>query len=164
MSPEQIRELANDPLFTVGSHTCDHPFLPRCTPHEATRQIAENKAWLEATSGAACELFSYPHGAFTESLAETCHRLGFRFAFSVERTELPVTDMSMPRVGVYKPSTAVLHFKAACGGALYSKPIAHLRSGLRAPTAAAAMLLQGTRSWLHPAPAAKRGENGAESN
>ena len=128
MTPDQLREMANDPLFTIGAHTCDHPALPRCTPQEAERQIAENKAWLEATTGVACDLLAYPHGAFTQPIAEICRKLGFRFAFA-DRSQVAETDMNISRVGVYKPSAAVLHMKILCGGGVReSWPVRRLRT------------------------------------
>lgn len=128
MRPEQIRQLADDPLFTVGGHTCDHPFLTRCTPEEVERQIMENKVWLEAITGKSCDVFAYPHGVFTAPIADTCRRIEFRYAFAVERRHLPETAMSVTRVGVYRLSPAVLGVRVACGRLLYTWPIKQLRS------------------------------------
>ena len=48
MTPEQLAHLAAEPLFSIGAHTADHPFLSRCEAAERQRQIHSNREWLEA--------------------------------------------------------------------------------------------------------------------
>ena len=47
MTAAHVAELDADDLFSVECHTVDHPYLTRCKPQEAERQIAQNKADIE---------------------------------------------------------------------------------------------------------------------
>jgi peptidoglycan/xylan/chitin deacetylase (PgdA/CDA1 family) len=115
MTAEQVGELGRDPLFTIGGHTVDHPFLTQCDPHEAGLQIANNKQWLERLCGAECQVFAYPAGDYSESVMEQCRAAGFSSAFSVaskiERSE----KFEIPRIGIYYPSLNELGFKIRWG-------------------------------------------------
>lgn len=64
MSAEQVRELAGNPLFSLGVHAVDHPFLTRGEQEEVERQIADNKEWLERVSKRECDAIAYPLGDY----------------------------------------------------------------------------------------------------
>ena len=115
MTAEQVSELAHDPLFTIGGHTVDHPFLTQCEPHEAVLQIANNKQWLERTCGAECRVFAYPAGDYNELVMEQCRAAGFSSAFSVTSRIGHVENFEIPRIGIYYPSLNELGFKIRWG-------------------------------------------------
>jgi len=111
MTAEQVRELGKDPLFTVGAHTVDHPYLTRCDTEEAERQISENKTWLERVTGSTCDLFAYPLDDFDSNILEQCRRIGFQQTFSVRRNRVSLAQFATPRVGVYSTSLYALGIK-----------------------------------------------------
>jgi peptidoglycan/xylan/chitin deacetylase (PgdA/CDA1 family) len=117
MTREQLRELANDPLFIVGGHTIDHPILPLCTLDEARRQLDENKRLLEQVTGQACDTFAHPLGKYDKPVLELCEELGFRSGFGVFGN--PHGDrwshLTLERIGIYKGSTLGLLAKAYAG-------------------------------------------------
>ena len=115
MTPEQVHELGNDPLFTVGGHTVDHPYLTRCDSQEVFRQVWSNKSWLEHMIGRKCDLFAYPLGDFDSDVLEQCRQLEFRQAFATEWGGVRDGQFAIRRVGIYRGATALLRIKVRCG-------------------------------------------------
>src|SRR5262249_29483165 len=136
MLPEQIRDLAQDPLFTVGAHTVDHPQLTRCEPDGVARQLAHNKAWLESVTAKVCDQFSYPEADFDRSVLEQCRRLGFQQAFGTERISIVDDRFAIRRIGVYSRSLVPLGVKLWCGHWLPVTNIHKLLAFARNPMAA----------------------------
>lgn len=81
---EEVRELHDNYMCTIGSHTIDH-----CCCHgrqnmdTLIRQIVDSKKAIEAHTGRECNYFAYPNGDFTETsdklVAET-YKMGFSTA------------------------------------------------------------------------------------
>jgi peptidoglycan/xylan/chitin deacetylase (PgdA/CDA1 family) len=115
MSAEQAGELAADPLFSVGAHTVDHPFLTRCEPAEALRQISENRQWLEAACGRPCHAIAYPSGAYNRTIVDLCRSAGFTRGYAVATPAGQQSDLALSRIGIYSESTDVLGFKVMWG-------------------------------------------------
>jgi hypothetical protein len=85
--------------------------------------VLENKRWLERVTGKNCAFFAYPHGAFTKDTMELCENLRFRYAFGLERNSSPITHLSIPRVGIYRPSVVALSIKLLSASKMFGKPI-----------------------------------------
>jgi peptidoglycan/xylan/chitin deacetylase (PgdA/CDA1 family) len=115
MTPEQIGDLASDPLFTVGAHTVDHPLLSRCAPHEAVRQIQENKSWLEQITDRPCIAIAYPSGNYDASVLEACRELGFSRGYATTPMFGRDRELEIPRMGIYAASLDALGFKIHWG-------------------------------------------------
>jgi peptidoglycan/xylan/chitin deacetylase (PgdA/CDA1 family) len=62
MTWDEIRELATDPLVTIGAHTRRHMALAKLTQSEATLEIEEGLRRLEAELGRPVEHLSFPYG------------------------------------------------------------------------------------------------------
>jgi peptidoglycan/xylan/chitin deacetylase (PgdA/CDA1 family) len=58
----EAREMAADPLVTIGAHTITHRPLSRLLPDVALREIRVGRARLEAELGVAVDHFAYPFG------------------------------------------------------------------------------------------------------
>jgi len=139
MTPEQIGDIARNPLFTVGVHTVDHPFLTLCDRAEATRQIEENRGWLQSISGQPCDSIAYPVSDFNADVLQQCNDLGFRSGFSVEQRIEGDARLQLPRVGVYYPSLAELGCKVRWGAMvtrLKRPPLSAMESRSVSPAAA----------------------------
>jgi peptidoglycan/xylan/chitin deacetylase (PgdA/CDA1 family) len=118
MSEEQVGELSADPLFGVGAHTVDHPFLTRCEPEEACRQIVENATWLEQVTGSPCTTLAYPAGDYDAGVVRQAKRNGFSTAYAVIPRGCGESMLEIPRVGIYGASQNVLGCKATWGNAM----------------------------------------------
>jgi peptidoglycan/xylan/chitin deacetylase (PgdA/CDA1 family) len=62
MNWEEIRQLAADPLVTIGAHTRRHYALAKLTLAEARAEIVESVRRLEREIAKPCWHFSYPYG------------------------------------------------------------------------------------------------------
>jgi glycosyltransferase involved in cell wall biosynthesis/peptidoglycan/xylan/chitin deacetylase (PgdA/CDA1 family) len=80
LSPEQIREIAQYPEITFGSHSCSHPILWQCTPEEAQFEMEESKRILEEWTGRPVTSFAYPFGAVTQRVAGFARAAGYTLA------------------------------------------------------------------------------------
>lgn len=118
MTSDQLRRLASNPLFEIGAHTADHPFLTMCDDAEMWWQLEQGKARIEQHSGRPCKLFAYPSDDHDDRVRDACRQIGFSAAFSVHRTSQRVRQFTVPRVGVYYPALPELGFKVRWNGAL----------------------------------------------
>ena len=62
MNWDEIRQLASDPLVTIGAHTRRHYALAKLTLADARAEIGESVRRLEREIGQPCRHFSYPYG------------------------------------------------------------------------------------------------------
>lgn len=62
MDWDELRDLAKDPLVTIGAHTRSHLALGKLTIAESQFEIASSVARIERELGRACRHFSYPYG------------------------------------------------------------------------------------------------------
>jgi peptidoglycan/xylan/chitin deacetylase (PgdA/CDA1 family) len=118
MTLEQIAELAADPLFEVGMHTADHPYLSKCSSQEIATQLADNKQWIESLTGKPCRSVAYPLGDFNGGVLDECGKLRVQYGFSTDRRLEGDPDLQIPRVGIYQTSVNELGFKVCWGSLL----------------------------------------------
>ncbi|MEO7841426.1 MAG: polysaccharide deacetylase family protein, partial [Anaerolineales bacterium] len=59
---KQIKQLASDPLVTIGAHTVNHYVLSSLSIDEVQFEIVESRRMLEAKLDKQIEHFSYPFG------------------------------------------------------------------------------------------------------
>lgn len=78
LSRAQLRELAANPLVTIGGHTGSHPDLTQLAEPEAAREITANKAYLERVCERPVEHFALPYGRGGDREFEMAARAGFR--------------------------------------------------------------------------------------
>jgi peptidoglycan/xylan/chitin deacetylase (PgdA/CDA1 family) len=62
MSWDELRQLAKDPLVTIGAHTRGHYALAKLGERQARAEMAESIARIEKELGRPCRHFSYPYG------------------------------------------------------------------------------------------------------
>ena len=62
MSWDEIRQLAHDPLVTIGAHTRRHIPLGQLSYAEARVEIVESCARVAREIGRPCRHFSFPEG------------------------------------------------------------------------------------------------------
>jgi len=62
MTWQEISQLNEDPLCTIGAHTIHHPMLSRLSENEVRFEMVEGKRILEAELGEAPKHFAYPYG------------------------------------------------------------------------------------------------------
>ncbi|MGF1594733.1 MAG: polysaccharide deacetylase family protein [Kiloniellaceae bacterium] len=81
MSWAQLREIAADPLVTVGNHGHTHAHMAWLAPAEQRGDIARAAGRLAAELGTAPALFAYPYGEMSGALRQAVAEAGFAAAF-----------------------------------------------------------------------------------
>jgi hypothetical protein len=102
------------PLFTIGVHTVDHPYLTRCTLEESIRQMRDI-GWERRQKRRA---EPYPMGDYNENTLQHCHALGMTHGYAVVPDLNNDATFEVPRIGIHSPSMKILGFKVMWGGAL----------------------------------------------
>lgn len=77
MTVNQIKEIDNDPLFTIGCHSLTHANLAEIIPDEAKEEILNSKKILENICDRTIDEFAFPFGTYTDRSVEYCKSLGF---------------------------------------------------------------------------------------
>lgn len=67
MTWDEVRQLASDPLVTIGAHTCRHMALAKLPRSEARHEMVESVQRLERELGRPVRHFSYPYGDETSA-------------------------------------------------------------------------------------------------
>lgn len=84
MRVSEIKEMASEPLVTLGSHGQSHVSIAAMSSREASRELADSKAWLESISGREIEAFSYPSGEYNENCISMAEAAGYKRQFAVD--------------------------------------------------------------------------------
>ncbi|MBQ6431381.1 MAG: polysaccharide deacetylase family protein [Oscillospiraceae bacterium] len=67
LSTQALRELAADPLVTIGSHGTSHAILTELPAQAQLRELAESKRILQEITGKEIRVFAYSHGQFNRT-------------------------------------------------------------------------------------------------
>ena len=89
----QIREMQHGGI-TIGSHTVSHPHLTRLSADALAKELTQSRAAIAAETGAATDLFCYPHGDEDETVRAAVRAAGYRLAVATRPG--PVTAGSDP--------------------------------------------------------------------
>jgi peptidoglycan/xylan/chitin deacetylase (PgdA/CDA1 family) len=76
---DQVREMKQYGV-SFGSHTAQHSLLSRVTPDVAERELRESRSRMTEELGEAPELFCYPDGSCSDSVARLVRESGYRAA------------------------------------------------------------------------------------
>ena len=63
MNWDELRDLSNEPLVTIGAHTTHHYALAKLSAARARNEIFESVKRIEDELGRPCRHFSYPYGS-----------------------------------------------------------------------------------------------------
>ncbi len=82
MSWAQLRSLASEGLFEVGSQTVTHRNLPSLSDGEVERELLQSKATIEKQLGRKVRYLAYPNGHWDIRCEATAQKAGYSLAFS----------------------------------------------------------------------------------
>lgn len=83
LSEEELQEIANHPLITIGSHGLWHRHFNRITLDEARFELTESKRLLEDTIGKPVNLVAWPYGECSAAVEQLAGECGYRAGWSV---------------------------------------------------------------------------------
>lgn len=116
MSDEELRDLAELPGVSIGSHCLTHRNLMNLDEEESRREIRDSKCRLEAILGKEVHSVSFPHGAYEDRHTEMAYEAGYKHLFSISPTLYQPTDLVKGRVNV-EPSDWAIEFTLKLSGA-----------------------------------------------
>jgi peptidoglycan/xylan/chitin deacetylase (PgdA/CDA1 family) len=82
MDEIMLKELSNNPLVTIGSHTVNHHQLNQIDDKLIFNELNYSKSYLEDLLGKQIEMLSYPHGKFNIKIKQKVFDSGYKLAFS----------------------------------------------------------------------------------
>ncbi len=102
ISLEELKELAGNPLFSIGSHTMSHPHLDQLEAEAQKEEIQNSRKVLEEWTGKQINSLAFPYGAYDKSVIREVQEAGYDVSFAVQDRgllhELP--RYSIPRIYV----------------------------------------------------------------
>ncbi len=104
ISHDGIKELAQDPLFSIGIHTVDHVFLTHCDDNLITKQIQDNAEIIQCLTGKKPSSIAYPSGDYNDRVVQICKNLNIQLGFAVKPLNNHWDDYEIARIGIYRPS------------------------------------------------------------
>ncbi len=109
-----LKQLASDPLVTIGSHNHDHVIMnENVTDDEIEYQMATSQSWIEQNLSTECASYCYPNGQeadFTERSKAVCKRY-YTLAFTTlsgfidQRTD----PYEIPRMFLLPDCISIIH-------------------------------------------------------
>ncbi len=124
MTWDELRELAADPLVTIGAHTVNHIMLRKAPELVARREMKNSAAVIEAALGQRPEHFSYPIGDQTSAGPREfaiAKELGFRTAVTTRPGVLfPEHNQhltALPRISLNGEFQRLRYFNVLVSGA-----------------------------------------------
>jgi len=84
MTKEQIREIAQNRLVEIGSHTVHHVSLKFAPIEEVQKELIESKNELSVLTGLPVISFAYPNGSYDDKAVNAVKEVGFKTAVATK--------------------------------------------------------------------------------
>jgi peptidoglycan/xylan/chitin deacetylase (PgdA/CDA1 family) len=81
MSWDQLRELSESGLVSIGSQTTSHPHMPLMDEARNAEELAKSAARIQAEIGKPPTLFAYPYGEMSLAVKTLVQKAGYAAAF-----------------------------------------------------------------------------------
>lgn len=108
MGWKEVKELAEHPLVTFGSHTMTHPDLNRLSPQEIDQELSQSKNRLEQELSQEIRHFAYPRGIVTNEAKESA-RNHYDTALSIfDGADLPLSRYRIRRMPIQRSDGRIL--------------------------------------------------------
>jgi peptidoglycan/xylan/chitin deacetylase (PgdA/CDA1 family) len=118
----ELKSLANDPLVTIGAHTVSHPALATLQSKDVSRELTDNRAYLQGQLNREVNHFAYPYGspaACGQREARLALDAGFLTAVTTSHRPLFARDglnlFGLPRINIH-PHSTVSHLDTEISG------------------------------------------------
>lgn len=115
---DQLREMAADPLVTIGVHTVSHAILAKLRPTDAEKEMDMGRSVIEAAIGRRPTHFAYPFGdarSFGARDIRLAQALGFSTAVTAQPRVVRSADRdrlhALPRISVRGDNRSLRYLK-----------------------------------------------------
>ncbi len=109
LSKDQIRTMASNPLFEIGSHAVSHSNLANLTPDQQREELLQSKAYLQEITQAPIESLAFPDGSYTRETLDIAAECGYNYQLAVNyRFEEDKNDPRiLDRFGLYNDRSVI---------------------------------------------------------
>jgi len=83
LSPEELREISQHPLVTIGAHGFRHLHFPQLSVAQARQELVESRRLLSSITGNTIRYMAWPYGECSPRLEQLSQEAGYRAAWSV---------------------------------------------------------------------------------
>lgn len=106
LTVEQLKELSNETLCTLGGHTHSHIRLNQLSKEEQYKEIIECKLWLENVINKPVVHYAFPYGDYTQDTLGVMKQIGIKCSVAAWGGGVRVTNRpySIPRLLVTESS------------------------------------------------------------
>jgi len=112
VTPDDLRELRNHPLVTIGAHGHAHVPFASLSANEQREQVQQSKSRLERILGQPPRHFSFPYGSFDRSALRAVKDGGFESAVTTHSRRVSPRDWyrpyKIPRIDAANKLTEIL--------------------------------------------------------
>lgn len=91
-----------DAGWEIGSHTCSHPMLTSLGDDALAYELGTSRRVLVERLGRSCTSLAYPYGLYDARVIAAARHAGYRFACGLPSGFARATELSWPRIGVYR--------------------------------------------------------------
>jgi peptidoglycan/xylan/chitin deacetylase (PgdA/CDA1 family) len=117
----------------LGSHSVDHPYLPKLDTPELDRQLTASRQGLEEIVGAPVDILAYPYGEYDERVAARTLAAGYKQSYGVapEAVDPRGSAQVRGRVEVYADDGPLEYFLKTQGAYAWMPLASRLKRKLR---------------------------------
>ena len=87
ITEKQLKEIADNKLFSIGSHTLSHSHLLELNEKDLEDEIKGSKEILEKSTGKKVLAFAYPYGEYNKKIIDKVFASNYEAAFAVQNGE-----------------------------------------------------------------------------
>jgi peptidoglycan/xylan/chitin deacetylase (PgdA/CDA1 family) len=118
LNADEIKQLSNSPLITIGSHGYYHNCLERIPLTDAQREMQLSKNYLEKIIHKKVDAFAFPDGRYSEELIKSAKEIGYTKLLAgdladgdVETNFLKARFNLNPHISLYNQARAIVEGK-----------------------------------------------------
>ena len=115
MTWDQLREMAQMDLATIGSQTATHPHLPLLSPEHIREELERSQDRFKAELGRAPDLIAYPYGEYATTVQKIARETGFVAGFGQQSGAIARTSerYGLPRFALNEAYGGMDRFRTA---------------------------------------------------
>lgn len=104
MDWNDVLELKESGVVTIGSHAVSHIPLTQLTNNELMREMTESREIIESRTRVRADALAYPNGDFSPSVVEGARQAGYRIAVTTQDGKVGLSDdpLTLRRIGIHK--------------------------------------------------------------
>jgi peptidoglycan/xylan/chitin deacetylase (PgdA/CDA1 family) len=91
---DELKQISNNKLVTIGSHTVSHPVLNRCSFEQQNEELNDSKKILQDWLKTDINFLAYPNGDYNQDTIDIAVKAGYKLAFTVVPDKVDVAAVN----------------------------------------------------------------------